>query len=1160
MGREITINATVVENPIKSIEYTLPEPVKFTEGVDCWEDQNEYGEVFFHYSENSIIRKGAILTLKKGEDESINYVYTELDEDYYAFVNENDSEDLIDSDDLRCSSDQSYDNQWQIGKHEINVNYQGLSTSVTVEVVENPIKSIEYTPVEPVELTEGVECWEDEDETGEKYFRYYESSIYQEGAILTLKTGDGESINYVYTYYDDDHYFINENDSEDRIFFDDLTLTSDQGDDNHWLPGDHEVILTYHGRSTTVPVKIVETPVESISFSPDTIELIDHLDGDMDWDYDYDADDEIVYFRYDCDNKIYTEGSVLTVNYKNGEQKTFKCSPDERKFVNTEDDSESVDLYCSAHQSGFNPWEVNNTYDVDVVCMGVRTTIQAKIVENPLSSIEYKPASPIELIELTDGKIEYYGDSEEEYFRYDGDIFQDGAELVLTKNGDEIHYVFTPADDYHPDPCFVNTKDREDIINLWDLDVRSDQGHDNQWEPGEHEFIIYYEGKTASVPVEVVPTPVESISFSPENIELVENRDGNNEYGYFQYYCDGQIDSEESVLTLTYKNGEVKTYKADSDGMKFVNIEDETDKVDLIYYTDQSEWNQWEAGNTYDVLLSCMGQTTTIQAKIVENPIQDIAYELAEPIELVEGRDNDEDNYYSVSGIFQEGAKLILKTEDGDISYVYKNDDDYNWCFVNENDDNDVIEYYELDVSSDQSDENIWQPGEHEIIITYQGKSTSVPVSVVENPVESISFSPDTIELVDKVDGETTVETDDDDNEFEYFKYDCLSQIESEDSVLTVKYKNGDERTYKYDSDEGCFVNTDDREDYVDLYCDDDQSYDNQWVLDGLYDVELTCMGVTTTIQAKIVENPIQAFEYKVTPPIELIEGVDGEEVDTDSGDIYFYYDEYCIFREGAEFTLKTKDNELRYVFMDDDEGQYFVNAEDATDVIGCRELEPDSDQSYENQWMPENTYEVNVTYKGISASVPVKIIKNPVEKISFSPEKIELVDHVDGETFWDDDDEPEYFLYRPERQIESKDSVLTLTYNNGEVKTYKYDSEYEMFVNISDSKDRVDYSCITDQSYTNQWEVGKTYDFTLECMGKETTVKAEIVKNPVVSIAFEPPTTPVELLEHNDDYGFWEYDWDDDGNKYDYFYYDTDRILLDKTKLSVTTSEETKV
>lgn len=121
MGASTEVEVEVVENPVESIS-VVPQKTQFVENLD--------GYGYNGYFQYSLDLKLITIAFKDGSSkvyESGHDVYEDMG--YW----------------LQTDSDQTSQNPWGLGKHIFTVTFMGVSTEVEVEVVENPIESIEFT-------------------------------------------------------------------------------------------------------------------------------------------------------------------------------------------------------------------------------------------------------------------------------------------------------------------------------------------------------------------------------------------------------------------------------------------------------------------------------------------------------------------------------------------------------------------------------------------------------------------------------------------------------------------------------------------------------------------------------------------------------------------------------------------------------------------------------------------------------------------------------------------------------------------------------------------------------------------------------------------------------------------------------------------------------
>ena len=135
----------------------------------------------------------------------------------------------------------------------------------------------------------------------------------------------------------------------------------------------------------------------------------------------------------------------------------------------------------------------------------------------------------------------------------------------------------------------------------------------------------------------------------------------------------------------------------------------------------------------------------------VGEQITGIKLTTAEPVEFAEHAygqwrtDGNGDQYYRYTDfwwqIFKKGTELTVTDKDGnEKTYKYGWVDGQGSCFQSEDGNNISAEGNDLQVNDDQYT-NHWEVGNtYSVDVEYMGKKCSVPVSIVENPVQSISI------------------------------------------------------------------------------------------------------------------------------------------------------------------------------------------------------------------------------------------------------------------------------------------------------------------------------------------------------------------------------------------------------------------------------------
>ena len=553
-GTEVSFDVTVVENPIESISAKPIELVEKFDGYFDWDwdyEEDDYTPEYFKYNYDPEFS----INLKNG-------TVIDCDSRYFDY---NGREFRIDT-----SDDQSYKNQWGVGKHTAKAKAMGFEISFDVTVVENPIKSITAKPIELIENYDGYtdSSWNAETEEYDlEYFRYSYSPEY------TVIFRDGTEVD---TYGDFDYngkeYYIESSD--------------DQSYENQWGVGTHTVKAVVCGYETTFDVTVIKTPVKQIKL--DSIEIMQGTQGDFDNGY-Y----EYKYF-YPDGEVIFNDGTSQKID--NG---SFSYN----------DTSYYVSI--STDQSLNNQWGIG-THKVKATVLGYETELDVSIVESPIKSISVEP---IELIEGTNMDERSYWD-EDTYEYYDYDVYDYTRKIkfnVTMRDGTVIKCSNTGL--YYEGNDF----------SLYSFD---DQSYKNSWGVGSHKATAYIGGVSTQFEVKIVESPIKSINIPDVNIteetngEYIDDESGLR----FEYKF-------EPTVTVTMKDGTViqsKAYRY-SYGQY---IEYKGEEYEIEYYDDQSEDNKWEVGThkasvevlgvgtTYNVNIN---ETPYAKLEIIDvNPLKEV--------------------------------------------------------------------------------------------------------------------------------------------------------------------------------------------------------------------------------------------------------------------------------------------------------------------------------------------------------------------------------------------------------------------------------------------------------------------------------------------------------------------------------------------------------
>ena len=181
--------------------------------------------------------------------------------------------------------------------------------------------------------------------------------------------------------------------------------------------------------------------------------------------------------------------------------------------------------------------------------------------------------------------------------------------------------------------------------------------------------------------------------------------------------------------------------------------------------------------------------------------------------------------------------------------------------------------------------------------------------------------------------------------------------------------------------------------------------------------------------------------------------------------------------------------------------------------------------QSYENPWIPGNTYTVMVDVLGTTAQFQVAVKESPVESIVMDDQ--EILEYADG--YWETEYNEEtgeydleyfYYWYPVYGTIYFKDGTFSDIYE-GE---FNY-NEALYSLSISDS-----------QSYETPWTGGNTYEVTCEAAGVTTTFDVTVEASPIESLVLDDVVLVANIDGHQEN----AYN-EETGYLGSYFHYDYD-------------------
>lgn len=353
---------------VRSIEIvSLPEKLDYYFEVDGYETEYYYDSDMDYYSYfyYEIDRYGLQIKVNYKDGTSVT-----SDNPYY-----------IDDNDINIIN-QEEGETWNIGKHRVTVEYMGKGAYFDINVVENPVRSIEISKL-PEKLkyyqfdngymsTFDDGYYDENDEYVPVEVENYIYNIETYGILIKYNLKNGTSVYGGLSYFTFNYDVIGQDYTE------------------IWGIGKHTVSISLMGFETSYEIEIVENPVKKVEIIklPDLTTYYEGVDGYWGtcYDYEYDSFGNIIYDEYGYPIMNETEyfnysidlsGIQLKYTYKDG---TVKC-------FDYYDLPYNFDIECD--QPYGSPWSYGK-HTVSVNTMGCTATYKIEIKKNPVKSIAFE--------------------------------------------------------------------------------------------------------------------------------------------------------------------------------------------------------------------------------------------------------------------------------------------------------------------------------------------------------------------------------------------------------------------------------------------------------------------------------------------------------------------------------------------------------------------------------------------------------------------------------------------------------------------------------------------------------------------------------------------------------------------------------------------------
>ncbi|MBE6817667.1 MAG: hypothetical protein E7517_00710 [Ruminococcaceae bacterium] len=965
-GEEATASLEIVKNTVTNITFMPGEQRHYRFETDGEWKTDGQGQPYFHYALQYVCAGDMLIVGKEGVDYFYEAVWSEQEQQFY--FRDEDGTDRIDIGPVGIEfTDDQAENPFTVGDdNAYTVHYAGYSCEVSV-TVDTPDITLSYTPKKPIVAYLNTNGQWETDAGGSAYFRYFGTTRTQDGDTLTVTDGEGESTDYIarWNAQRDCREFVSA--AGDVIDGSEVRFFDEQQQTHYSLGSNNYFYVEYGGARAAVPVTIQENPVSAIAFTPlHQKEIIENSGGNWETDEQGQA-----WYNYAIPG--FEEGDVLDVTYTDsGETVRYTYTRDAQTndtyFADSQGNALENEEEMYSTRSG--RWSLgdDNTYKV-VYFERESDPISISIVPSPIQAIDYIPAHAKVCYYESDG--EWDTDSAgQPFFNYQytqierGDILRvtdaQGTATDYTAEWDNDSYTYS----------FVSAAG--DVISGDDIRFFDDQYRVHFELGDENVYFVEYMGKQVTVPVSVIASPLTAITYVPQQpITLVENTDGywttDDEGNPCFYYFYPRVRSGDELI-LTYPDSTTKTFSAQWDyGQEkyYFTCGEEIIDEDDLNFSDRQYTEPFTVGEN-EVYVRYLGQTCTVPVTVITNPVKAVEFIPASAVTYIENThgywDTDESGqpYYVYNLPHWENGDVIRVTAADDslteYTYAYNETAGYTGFFDSEgNELNDSELYCERDR------ESVWAVGaQNTYWLNYYGvASNRVSVTIIENPVKAIAYTPlKAPEYFENSGGYWN-----EDGQFYWYNLPPMR----EGDVLTVTDQNDVATAYTLmegENHERYFQNAaGDRIAADEVRFESDQ-YRIPWTLGNQNAYTAEYCGVSVTLYATVIQNPVKGIDYVPVNPIVIDEGTGGRWIE---GEYLYYYDP--PLHNGDKLVVTYTDEVVEYV-VDMDNGT--LKAEDG------REIDIEAVNVYSTQnfrpWVPGGDNAFYLEYAGFSKEVPVEI------------------------------------------------------------------------------------------------------------------------------------------------------------------------------------------
>ena len=954
-------------------------------------------------------------------------------------------------------SDQSPDQQWDIGTHEATLIIGNTYTAFDVAVEKNPI---EYVTVGDMVRYKGISTTTDGeyDENG-TWWEWQRFDINPSSELITVKLADieepvtGNGIDDV----------INQLKQLYGVTFE-WKCESDQSFSNQWDIGEHSAIFTICSVETTYNVIVEDYPIQSVSIDPISI-----IEGSYSFTDFIDGTEYGVYDLVPNNILIQTVDDEISGNYDDiYSQLTAKYGP-------------NLDIYFPYNNS--EPWDIGEHVSVFRIGSHVFNYV-IHIIDNPIKDVTIEPVTVYKGIDgstyLSDsGDSIYYYYPEPDHISITVEV--DGEQIVIEGNVSNIY-----------------TALNEQLPNItWSVNCTDDQDYENEWAPGDHTAQLVINNICYEYDVIVKESPIKSVSV--EDLTYFKhcgNASGNaveaDTYVYSGERAMVTVEIETDEISDTYTG---TLYKV---GEYIREVLGRDIYARMVYREPQGTLDtEWDIGD-HNVTVILGDKSADFTIHIVENLITSVT---AEDLNMVQGETNLPfwdviyDDYGNPSEVHWDGydyglVVIHVETSDGQ-SFIGPVRDVVNRLESYYQEDNCKFDYSFV---HDQTYDNQWDIGSHQVLLRFGGQSVAYNVIIADQLIEDIIVNDVRILEGDKKESIEGYQEGDDGIWYPSGHKRVYNTTDV--GQITLKLTDGSEVTgYAWE-----LQNTM-REQYGinSMFGFNDGGNSENWEI-GEYDATISFGGFEKGYKVIIEPNPIASVE--VSGSVSVLEG-DTRRTQTwirrgspNNPEEPLWYEAY--------FASPDMLDSVKVCFKD---GSEPIEGRFGEVVEALRQklqrgitINTVTDQSPQNNW-GIGAHTATLYVLGVPAEFTVNVVENPIISVEFDNVRI-----LEGDTVTKRFYINEQGAYVSESFEGYADEPGNLTIVTNDNKSYS-GNRFDVFTQLEEEYGvRIFCDWRSTQSPSNKWEVGE-HTCVATIMSTEYPYTVEVVKNPISSITVDPIT-----------------------------------------------------